>query len=162
MAVLRKATTRLLDMVNDGEMDPVMALQMCLDWMSEAEVAGMMDSNDLLADEADADEDDEFDDPTYYLFHVYTAESPWAGETGEEQMVTMVAICPETYFRQTGYQWDQDIPLLLSPKLEAEMVSLIEYAGTVDEARAELLALGLREDPEYSKFIQKHIQTDQE
>ena len=64
--ISRKATVRLLDLVNDGEMDPMMALQMCLDWMSEAEVAQMMDSNDLLADEddADEDEDEEDDNPT--------------------------------------------------------------------------------------------------
>lgn len=54
--ISRKATNRLLELVNDGEMDPMMALQMCLDWMSEAEVADMMDSNDLL--ETDDDMED--------------------------------------------------------------------------------------------------------
>ena len=58
MTISRKATNRLLDMVNDGGLDPMMALQMCLDWMSEAEVAQMMDSNDLLEDADDADEED--------------------------------------------------------------------------------------------------------
>ena len=53
MTISRKATVRLLEMVNDGEMDPMMALQMCLDWMSEAEVADMMDSNDLLETDDD-------------------------------------------------------------------------------------------------------------
>ena len=56
MSISRKATNRLLELVNDGEMDPMMALQMCLDWMSEAEVADMMDSNDLL--ETDDDMED--------------------------------------------------------------------------------------------------------
>lgn len=56
MTISRKATNRLLELVNDGEMDPMMALQMCLDWMSEAEVADMMDSNDLL--ETDDDMED--------------------------------------------------------------------------------------------------------
>ena len=56
MTLVRKATNRLLELVNDGEMDPMMALQMCLDWMSEAEVADMMESNDLM--EIDDDMED--------------------------------------------------------------------------------------------------------
>lgn len=56
MSETRKATNRLLELVNDGEMDPMMALQMCLDWMSEAEVADMMESNDLM--EIDDDMED--------------------------------------------------------------------------------------------------------
>lgn len=156
--ISRKATNRLLDMVNDGGLDPMMALQMCLDWMSEAEVAEMLSNNDLL-EESD---EEEFDDPEDYLFHVYTAESPWAGETGEEHMVTMVTICPEAYFRKTGYQWDQHIPLALSEDMDEVQEGLFEYAGDTDEARVELLAMGLREDPEYSAFIQKHIPNDED
>ena len=43
----REATNRLLEMVNDGNLDPMMALTMCVKWMSEDEVAEMMDANEL-------------------------------------------------------------------------------------------------------------------
>jgi hypothetical protein len=44
---VREQTDRLLEMVDDGNLDPMMALTMCLKWMSEAEVAEMMDANEL-------------------------------------------------------------------------------------------------------------------
>jgi hypothetical protein len=53
MTLVRKATNRLLELVNDGEMDPMMALQMCLDWLTEDEVAEMMDANNLLETDDD-------------------------------------------------------------------------------------------------------------
>lgn len=63
MSETRKETRRLLDMVDEGEMDPMMALRMCLDWLNEAEVAEMMDANNLLEDDLDSDdEDDDTDD----------------------------------------------------------------------------------------------------
>lgn len=43
----REQTDRLLEMVEDGYLDPMMALQMCLKWLSEDEVAEMMDANEL-------------------------------------------------------------------------------------------------------------------
>ena len=49
----RKETNRLLALVNDGEVDPMMALQMCLDWLTEDEVAEMMDANNLLETDDD-------------------------------------------------------------------------------------------------------------
>jgi hypothetical protein len=156
MTETRKATKRLLDMVDDGQLDPMMALQMCLDWLSEAEVAEMMDSNDLLEEPEDKAESD---DPEDYLFHVYTAESMWSHE---DSMVTFVAICPEEYFRKTGYQWDQHIPLALSEDMSEVQEGLFEYAGDTDEARTELLTMGLREDPAYSAFIQKHLPNDED
>jgi len=47
MANPRKQTDRLLEMVDDGNLDPMMALIMCVKWMSEDEVAEMMDANEL-------------------------------------------------------------------------------------------------------------------
>lgn len=43
----REQTDRLLEMVEDGYVDPMMALTMCLKWLSEDEVAEMMDANEL-------------------------------------------------------------------------------------------------------------------
>lgn len=43
----RKWTCRLLDMVDNGELDPKMALEMCTSYMSESEVEDMMRINDL-------------------------------------------------------------------------------------------------------------------
>ena len=44
---VREQTNRLLEMVDDGNLDPMMALTMGLKWMSEDEVAEMMDANEL-------------------------------------------------------------------------------------------------------------------
>jgi len=52
---MRKYTTSLLEMMDDGVMDPKFVAEMCLAYMSEADVEDMMRSNDLLVDE---DEDD--------------------------------------------------------------------------------------------------------
>ena len=55
---VRKETCRLLEMVDDGYLDPMMALRMCVSYMSEDEVADMMRINDLLEDEEDEEEDE--------------------------------------------------------------------------------------------------------
>ena len=52
---MRKETNRLLDMIEEGLIDPHAVADMCLAYMSEADVADMMRANDLLEEE---DEDD--------------------------------------------------------------------------------------------------------
>ena len=52
---MRKETNRLLDMIEEGLIDPHAVADMCLAYMSEDDVADMMRANDLLEDE---DEDD--------------------------------------------------------------------------------------------------------
>ena len=54
----RKCTIALLEMMDDGVMDPKTVAEMCLAYMSEDDVEDMMRSNDLLLDE---DEDEEWD-----------------------------------------------------------------------------------------------------
>ena len=54
---MRKCTTALLEMMDDGVMDAKSIAEMCLAYMSEADVEDMMRSNDLLLDE-DEEEDD--------------------------------------------------------------------------------------------------------
>ena len=120
----------------------------------------------LKPDDDDDDEDNDVSDynaptdPTQYLFYVYKDESPWNGDTGEDAMSTMIAICPEDYFKKTGYQWDQHTPLDFSDKISEIQEGLFEYEGTIEQARAELLAQGLREDAAYTAFVQKHSQHD--
>ena len=36
-----------IELVEDGNLDPMMALTMCLKWMSDAEVGEMLDANEL-------------------------------------------------------------------------------------------------------------------
>ena len=52
---MRKETNRLLDMIEEGLIDPHAVADMCLAYMSEDDVADMMRANDLLDEE---DEDD--------------------------------------------------------------------------------------------------------
>lgn len=56
MADVRKETCRLLEMVDEGYLDPMMALRMCVSYMSEDEVADMLRINDL-ADEDEGDDE---------------------------------------------------------------------------------------------------------
>jgi len=54
---MRTQTTRLLDMIADGVISAQAVAEMALSYMSEDEVADMMQCNDILEDE-DLDEDD--------------------------------------------------------------------------------------------------------
>lgn len=51
---------RLIELVEDGMVDPMMALTMCAAWMTDADVAEMLDANELSErfDPVDEDEED--------------------------------------------------------------------------------------------------------
>ena len=53
----RPATTRMMDMMDAGEIDPRVVADMAISWLSESSVKEMMLANDLVEDESD-DEDD--------------------------------------------------------------------------------------------------------
>jgi hypothetical protein len=53
---MRKCTTALLEMMDDGVMDAKFVAEMCLAYMSEDDVEDMMRSNDLLSDEDEEDD----------------------------------------------------------------------------------------------------------
>ena len=53
---MRKCTTALLEMMDDGVMDAKAVAEMCLAYMSEDDVEDMMRSNDLLSDEDEEDD----------------------------------------------------------------------------------------------------------
>ena len=60
MANTRKTTNIILELMDEGVWDPRAIAEMCLAYMSEAEVADMAYSNGLIADE-DEDEGEEED-----------------------------------------------------------------------------------------------------
>ena len=45
--VTRKYTCKLLDMIEEGVLDPTAVVRMCVAYMSEDDVEGMMDANEL-------------------------------------------------------------------------------------------------------------------
>ena len=51
MANTRKVTNLLLTWVEEGVLDPQTVLELCLSYMSEADVEDMARSNDLLPEE---------------------------------------------------------------------------------------------------------------
>jgi len=55
----RKVTVKLLDLLDQGALDPRALAECCLNYMSEAEVADMAHVNDILADEEDGCLDEE-------------------------------------------------------------------------------------------------------
>jgi hypothetical protein len=54
----RKVTTQLLEMIEDGILDPQTVLEACLSYMSEADVADMAHRNEFLGEEEEEDEDE--------------------------------------------------------------------------------------------------------
>ena len=65
---VRPSTTRLLEMMDEGLIDPRTVADMALSWLSESSVHEMMLANDLVEDE-DAEEEEwtpenaDFNDP---------------------------------------------------------------------------------------------------
>jgi hypothetical protein len=62
MSDARKHTNRLLEMIDEGVLDPANVVTMCVKWMSEDDVEGMMDANELSSrfeDEYDEEQDDD-------------------------------------------------------------------------------------------------------
>ena len=53
----RPATSRLLDMMDNGEIDARTVADMALSWLSESSVKEMMLANDLVEDEEDDEPD---------------------------------------------------------------------------------------------------------
>jgi len=57
---IRPETTRLIEMMDDGMIDARAVADMALSWLSESDVKGMMQANDIATtDQADEDEEDE-------------------------------------------------------------------------------------------------------
>ena len=51
----RKASNKFIEMVEEGLLDPVEAVRMCVKWMSEDDVAEMMKANELEDSEDEED-----------------------------------------------------------------------------------------------------------
>ncbi len=58
MAKTREATTKLLTMVEEGLLDPLVVLKECLNYMSESEVSDMCDKADYFYNENDENEEE--------------------------------------------------------------------------------------------------------
>jgi len=63
MSSSRKVTNKLLEMIEEGVLDPQVLAEACLKYMSEDDVADMAHSNELIFEEAD----DEVDRPVRYF-----------------------------------------------------------------------------------------------
>ena len=59
-AKIRPETTRLIEMMDEGMIDARAVADMALSWLSESDVKGMMQANDIpTTDQADEDEEEE-------------------------------------------------------------------------------------------------------
>ena len=57
-AKIRPETTRLIEMMDEGMIDARAVADMALSWLSESDVKGMMQANDIpTTDQADEDEE---------------------------------------------------------------------------------------------------------
>ena len=55
----RKVTNKLLEMMEEGALDPALIARLALGYMSEDDVRDLAESNELLEDEDLEDDDDE-------------------------------------------------------------------------------------------------------
>jgi hypothetical protein len=57
---MQMSREKLIELVEDGNLDPMMALTMCAKWMTDDEVAEMLDANELSErfEEPDAEQDE--------------------------------------------------------------------------------------------------------
>jgi len=53
----RKVTNKLLELIEEGVLDPQMVINACLCYMSEDDVADMAHANELLEEEEEEEED---------------------------------------------------------------------------------------------------------
>ena len=60
-AKVRPATCKLIDMMDEGMIDPRAVADMALSWLSEASVHEMMLANDLVEEDADDEDTDDED-----------------------------------------------------------------------------------------------------
>ncbi len=58
-AKIRPATSKMIDMMDEGMIDARAVADMCLSWLSESSVHEMMLANDLVEDEAEDEEPEE-------------------------------------------------------------------------------------------------------
>jgi rubrerythrin len=83
MSNTRKATNRLLDEARDGSLSWEAIARACLNYMSEADVAGMAEEEfELYPDEPEEEEEEDDDDPS--LYHCDCCGYP----------IALAAICP--------------------------------------------------------------------
>lgn len=79
MSEVRKYSNRFIEMVEEGLLDPVEAVRMCVKWMSEDDVKLLMDANEIEYEYSEEDEDEdeeaEEDSAPYILFAGETKDS---------------------------------------------------------------------------------------
>ena len=63
----RKNTNKLLELVEEGVLDPIQVLTAALNWHSDHEVGEMAEANEFILSEEDEDEDEDGED-TWVLF----------------------------------------------------------------------------------------------
>jgi hypothetical protein len=56
MSETRKATNKILEMIDECVLDPKDVVMMCLKWMSEDDVAAMAEANEINLDKKDDEE----------------------------------------------------------------------------------------------------------
>lgn len=62
MCEVRKYSNKFLEMVEEGLLDPVEAVRMCVKWMSEDDVKLLMDANEIEYENPEDEEEDEEED----------------------------------------------------------------------------------------------------
>jgi len=89
--------------------------------------------------------------PADYVFTAYVGEG-WSGDKS-----VVVAITPKAYLDETGYMYDQHLPINIPNNLFDEMqegaYEFIGQPNTVANAHAHLEAFGMKESAKLKKLV---------
>lgn len=94
--------------------------------------------------------------PADYYFYAFEALDPWDFKD-KAQMLTFVNVVPAKFFDDEKCMYDQSISAEFGDRFSETMECEYEFEGTPEEARAEMLALGARENAEFSQMIQRYV-----
>lgn len=72
MIEVRKATNRILEMIEEGLLSPVSVVTMCLKWMGEDDVRDMAEANEIYFDDEEEYEEDEEEIEIDTLYHDFS------------------------------------------------------------------------------------------
>lgn len=97
------------------------------------------------------------DKPADYYFYAFESENPFMSFSDQEEKVTFVSVVPAAFFDEEKVMYDQSVSVDFGPGFYETMECEYEFEGSVEEARAAMLAVGARENAEFSAMIQRFV-----
>lgn len=95
---VRKATNKILEMIDEGLLSPISVVEMCLKWMSEDDVKEMCEANEIDFGFDEEEEAEEHSNP--YIINVGESRfnmQPFKSAATEEEAIALVDALHKVY-----------------------------------------------------------------